>query len=136
MPAEFPTKDMELTHLIVVSDIEKSEYFYTNVLGAELHRRYGGSSVVLKLLSNWILLVTEGEPTKDKPTVSMKPLADADTVHGEMIFRVPDCRAAYETLVERGAKFLTPPVDWGEETRAFFRDPDGNLFEISAVTSK
>ena len=27
--------------------------------------------------------------------------------------------------------FLTPPVTSGAETRAFFRDPDGHLFEIS-----
>ena len=47
------------------------------------------------------------------------------------MIRVPDCRGAYETLVERGAEFLTPPVDNGYETRAFFRDPDGHLWEIS-----
>jgi catechol 2,3-dioxygenase-like lactoylglutathione lyase family enzyme len=47
--------------------------------------------------------------------------------------RVPDCRAAYETLKRRGAEFLTPPVDHGRETRCFFRDPDGHLFEISQV---
>jgi len=45
--------------------------------------------------------------------------------------RVPDCRAAYETLGSRGARFLTPPVNWGGETRCFLRDPDGHLFELS-----
>jgi catechol 2,3-dioxygenase-like lactoylglutathione lyase family enzyme len=50
-----------------------------------------------------------------------------------MTIRVPDCRAAYETLKGRGAVFLTPPVNWGSEMRAFFRDPDGHLFEISQV---
>ena len=48
--------------------------------------------------------------------------------------RVPDCRAAYETLKGRGAEFLAPPVDRGGEIRAFFRDPDGHLLEISEVT--
>jgi catechol 2,3-dioxygenase-like lactoylglutathione lyase family enzyme len=47
--------------------------------------------------------------------------------------RVPDCRVAYQTLKSRGAEFLTPPVDNGYEVRAFFRDPDGHLFEISEV---
>jgi hypothetical protein len=48
-----------------------------------------------------------------------------------MTIRVPDCMAAYETLSERGADVLTPPVasDW--EIRGFFRDPDGHLVEIS-----
>ena len=45
-----------------------------------------------------------------------------------------DCRAAYETLRERGATFLTEPVDWGDEIRCFLRDPDGHLFELSQAT--
>ena len=36
-------------------------------------------------------------------------------------------------LRERGAEFLSPPVDRGVEIRAFFRDPDGHLLEISEV---
>ena len=32
-----------------------------------------------------------------------------------------------------GVEFLTPPVVHGRETRAFFRDPDGHLLEISEV---
>ena len=40
-------------------------------------------------------------------------------------------RAAYETLRSRGAEFLTPPVEYDWEVRAFFRDPDGHLLEIS-----
>ena len=51
----------------------------------------------------------------------------------ELTLRVPDCRAAYETLNERGAEFLTPPVEYEHEIRAFFRDPDGHLLEISEV---
>ena len=50
-----------------------------------------------------------------------------------MTIRVKDCHAAYETLKSRGAEFLTPPVNFGFEIRAFFRDPDGHLFEISQV---
>ena len=45
--------------------------------------------------------------------------------------RVADCQAAYDELRGRGAEFLTPPVISGPESRAFFRDPDGHLFEIS-----
>ena len=48
-----------------------------------------------------------------------------------MTIRVPDCRAAYETLLGRGAEFLTPPVDSEWEVRCFFRDPDGHLLELS-----
>ncbi len=78
--------------------------------------------------------MTGGEPTPDKPTVTFAPPPDPDTVSHQLTIRVPDCRAAYETLRSRGAEFLTPPVDRGGEIRCFFRDPDGHLLEISEVT--
>ena len=129
--ADFPTPDVELTHLLVVADADASRRWYELVLGASLERAYGGTSVVMKLLGQWLLLVTGGEPTADKPTVTFAPPPDADTASAEMILGVPDCRAAYETLRSRGAQFLTPPVEYDWEIRAFFRDPDGHLFEIS-----
>jgi extradiol dioxygenase family protein len=110
-----------LTHLLVVRDTHAARTFYEDVLGAEVFREYDGS-VVLKLLDNWLLLVTTGGPTPDKPHVHMVPPTDPDHVSAELIFRVDDCHTAHAALVERGAQFLTPPVDRGLETRAFFRD--------------
>jgi catechol 2,3-dioxygenase-like lactoylglutathione lyase family enzyme len=131
-PSEgFPAEGMELTTLLVVRDVDRARDWYRDVLGATVVREYGGSSCVLRLLGSWLLLVRGGGPTQDKPTVSFEAPADPDRVSAELIFRVPDCRAAYDVLVSRGAEFLTPPVDHGFETRAFFRDPDGHLFEIS-----
>ena len=121
---------MAITQILVVSDIEASQDWYVNVLGAELFRAYG-TSVVLSFLGTWLLLVTEGGPTDDKPGVSMVPPSDPSRVTSSFTIRVPNCAAAYATLIDRGAEFLTPPYDWGAEIRCFFRDPDGNLFEIS-----
>ncbi len=122
---------MELTHILVVSEMARSKTFYEGVLGAEVFREYGGTSCVLRFLGNWLLLVTGGEPTEEKPTVAFAPPVDPDRVSGAFTVRVGDCREAFEILQARGARFLTPPVDWGGEIRAFFRDPDGHLFEIS-----
>ena len=130
---DFPTTGMSLTHLLVVADLERARAWYEHVLGASPYRAYGGTSAVLRFQGAWLLLVTGGEPTPDKPTVTFAPPGDPDTVSHSFTIRVPDCQAAYETLLARGATFLTPPHDWGGEVRAFFRDPDGNLFEISAV---
>jgi catechol 2,3-dioxygenase-like lactoylglutathione lyase family enzyme len=127
----FPTDGMELTTLLVVADAARARDWYRDVLGATVIREYAGTSCVLQLLGTWILLVTGGGPTQDKPTVSFDTPADPDRVSSEIIVRVPDCVGAYEVLAARGAEFLTPPVDNGYETRAFFRDPDGHLFEIS-----
>jgi catechol 2,3-dioxygenase-like lactoylglutathione lyase family enzyme len=126
---------MELTHLLVVSDLARSSAFYRDVLGAILYREYGGTSAVLQFLGTWLLLVTGGEPTPDKPVVTFAPPHDPDLVSHELIIRVPDCFAAYETLRSRGAEFLTPPVEYEWEIRGFFRDPDGHLIEISESRS-
>jgi catechol 2,3-dioxygenase-like lactoylglutathione lyase family enzyme len=128
---EFPAGSMELTHILVVADMARSTAFYRDVLGATLVREYGGTSSVFRFQGAWLLLVTGGGPTADKPTVTFEAPADPDRVSHSMTIRVPDCRAAFATLSARGAVFLTPPVESDWEVRAFFRDPDGHLFEIS-----
>lgn len=125
-----------LTHLLVVSDAQASRDWYVKVLDASVYGEYGGTSVVLELLGNWLLLVTGGEPTADKPTVTFGPPRDPDFQSREIIFRVDDCEATYQLLQSRGAEFLAAPVGWDSEVRAFFRDPDGHLFEISELTGQ
>jgi lactoylglutathione lyase len=127
----FPTPEMTLTRLLVVSDLERATAWYRDVLGAEVTGEYGGTTSVLRFLDAWLLIVTGGPPTADKPDVTFIPPADPERVDAELIIGVPDCRAAYATLTARGARFLTPPVEYPGEIRAFFRDPDGHLFEIS-----
>lgn len=122
-----------LTHLLVVADPLASRDWYVNVLEASVYGEYG-TSVVLDLFGNWILLVTGSGPTADKPDVTMVAPTDPDQVSAEIIFRVDDCRGLYELLTARGAEFLTEPLDRGGEIRCFFRDPDGHLFEISELT--
>lgn len=135
-PAEdFPGDGVEVTQLLVVADLGRAVAFYRDVLGADLHREYGGSSAVLSLRGAWLLLVTGGPPTEEKPGVTYAPPADPARVDHQLTLRVPDCRAAYATLRARGATFLAPPLERsfgaGGEIRAFFRDPDGHLIEIS-----
>mgnify|MGYP001822781554 CR=1 FL=1 len=93
-----------------------------------------GFSCLGFLLGTWILLVTGGPPTPGKPTVELDVPSDPDRVSAQIIFRVADCQATYEMLVSRGADLLAPPNVRPGETRAFFRDPDGHLFEISELT--
>lgn len=123
-----------VTHMLVVSDAQRSRDWYARVLDASVHGEYGGTSVVLDVHGSWVLLVTGGPPGPGKPTVALAAPADPDRVADQIIFRVEDCHAAYALLSERGAEFLAPPVERPGETRAFFRDPDGHLFEISELT--
>ncbi len=126
-----PFENSELTTILTVSSLEDSKRFYVDVLGAKIFREYGNDSIVLEFLNNWILLVTEGEPTLDKPEIYFKPPLDKNIVSHSFTIRVNDCEKAYESLYKRGAEFLTPPLIRGKETRCFFRDLDGHLFEIS-----
>ena len=120
-----------LTTILVVTDIAKSKEFYIDKLGAELNREYGGTSLVIKFLANWILLVTAGGPTEDKPDVFFEPPINRKTISYAFTIRVDDCQNSYEILEKRGVAFITPPLTHGAETRCFFYDPDGHLFEIS-----
>ena len=122
---------MALTHILVVADVARSRTFYRDVLGATVYREYGGTSCVLEIFGTWLLLVTGGGPTGDKPTVTFDVPADPDRISHSMTIRVPDARGAHRTLVERGAVFLAPLVESEWEIRGFFRDPDGHLIEIS-----
>jgi catechol 2,3-dioxygenase-like lactoylglutathione lyase family enzyme len=131
--APFRSDAVEVTVLRVVDDVERARAWYRDVLGATDYREYGGSSAVMRFAGTWLLLVTGGEPTRDKPSVTFASPDDPDRVSTELTIRVPDCLGAYETLRARGAEFLTPPVTYEHETRAFFRDPDGHLLEISEV---
>jgi len=54
---------------------------------------------VLQIAGAWILLVTGGGPTPDKPTVTFAPPTSPDVVSHELTFKVPDCRAAYEAVI-------------------------------------
>src|SRR6266566_6793029 len=136
MDQDFPTDGVEVTVLRVVNDLKQSRHFYKDVLGAQEFREYGGSSAVLKFAGTWLLLVTGGGPSADKPTVTFAPPLTSEVVSHELTIRVPDCRAAYKTLKARGATFLTPPVEYDWEIRCFFQDPDGHLLEISELKAR
>ena len=129
-----PFEGSEITTILVVSDMERSEEFYVGKLGAEIYRKYGGDSLVLKFLNHWILLVTSGPPTSDKPKTSFEPPNGRQSVSHSFTIRVQDCNTSYQSLRQRGVDFITPPVTRGQEIRGFFFDPDGHLFEISEYT--
>ncbi len=128
---DFPTTGVELRYLLVASDFARSLAFYCDVLGATVVRQISDVLCLLSFGGGEFLLTIGGGPTRDKPTVTFAPPAGPNMVSSELNIHVPDCVAAYEVLRSRGAEFLTPPVDWGYEVRAFLRDPDGHLIELT-----
>ncbi len=123
-PPEGPLgPDVAVTHILVVADPAGSRDFWVDVLGAELYREYGGTSVVLRLAGSWLLLVSGGGPTADKPAVVFAPPRDADQVSHAMTLRVADCQAAYEALRSRGAAFLTRRMTGARRSAASCETP-------------
>src|SRR5215468_1913413 len=121
--------------LLVVGDLARSLAFYEGVLGA-VRVIAGDSYARLSLGRGELHITTRSEPTPDKPGVTLAPPdPEAAAVPGEIVISVRDCRAMYTRLVARGAVFLAPPTvpPWGHEVRAFLRDPDGHLIELSQI---
>jgi catechol 2,3-dioxygenase-like lactoylglutathione lyase family enzyme len=126
------TGGMSLTVLIIVQDQDRSRSFYHHVMGAEIIR--DRDPVILNFHNSRIILNAGGGPTDDKPTVTMAPLADPDTVSIALNIRVADIQAVYHTWRDRGGYFLTPPQDRDGEIRCYLRDPDGYLIEVGQTT--
>ena len=62
--------------------------------------------------------------------MTLEPPHNHDQVSSFLNTRVADIHAVYEQWSARGAEFLTPPTDRGQELRCYIRDPDGHLIEL------
>jgi lactoylglutathione lyase len=127
---EFPAarEGIALTMLLIVEDQDRTRDFYTRVLGAEVVR--DRDPLVLKFHNSWIIANVGGGPTEDKPGIEMVSPQDPNRVSACMNIRVADIQAVYEDWKEKGAEFLTPPLDREREIRCYIRDPDGHLIEV------
>ena len=123
-----PSEGIALTHFIVSSDVDRSRRFYADVLGGEVLLE--GEPTIVALANSWIIINVGGGPTDDKPTVKLEPPQDPDRVTSFLNIRVADIHSTYDTWSERGAHFLTPPIDRGREIRCYMRDPDSHLIEV------
>src|SRR2546430_16463558 len=105
-PVAFPAPGMELTHILVVRDLARSRDWYRDVLGATLTGEYGGTSAVFNFQGAWLLGVTPGGETPDKPGTAFVAPADPSKISPSITISVPNCRAAYNLLRGRGAEVL------------------------------
>jgi catechol 2,3-dioxygenase-like lactoylglutathione lyase family enzyme len=129
-----PTEGFVLTHFIVVSDVERSRRFYSDVLGGEVVM--AGEPSIVALANSWIIINVGGGPTDDKPTVTLEPPHDPSRTSAFMNIRVADIEALYQEWSARGAEFLTPPQQRATEIRCYIRDPDGHLIEVGQSTAR
>ena len=130
----FFSEGMLVTHFIVSADVERSRRFYTEVLGGVTVQ--SGEPTYIALANSWIIINVGGGPTEDKPTVMLEPPRELDRVNSFLNLRVADIHTLYSEWTERGAEFLTPPVQHETEIRCYLRDPDGHLIEVGQTTRR
>lgn len=132
--AEFPApkNGILLTHFIVSDDVERSRSFYSDVLGGEVVLE--GEPSIVALANGWVIINVGGGPTDDKPTVTLETPPDLNRTSSFLNIRVADIHAVYSDWSGRGAEFVTPPQDRGDEIRCYLRDPDGHLIEVGQTT--
>ena len=116
--------------MLVVRDLTASEQFYARHFGFHVTEHLA-SLRRLERRGVSLYLVLGGDPTPDKPGVTLAPQPTRDTTAVNLIFRVNDVRAVHAALAADGLTFLTPPQQppWGG-WRCFTQDPDGYLIEI------
>ena len=129
-----PSEGFVLTHFIVVSDVERSRRFYSEVLGGEVVM--AGEPSIVALANSWVIINVGGGPTEDKPTVTLEPPQDPNRTSAFMNIRVADIASLYQQWSARGAEFITPPQQRATEIRCDIRDPDGHLIEVGQSTAR
>jgi catechol 2,3-dioxygenase-like lactoylglutathione lyase family enzyme len=121
-----------VTLFITVRSVARSRDFYSRVLGGTVV--LAENPCIVKLSNSWILMNPGGPPTPDKPGISVVNYEPGDTTSIFLNLRVADIQACYEAWREKGAEFVTPPIDRAAEIRCYMRDPDGYLIEVGQAT--
>jgi glyoxylase I family protein len=108
-----------------VTDLERAERFYTDVLGM---------SVVMRLPDQRLLRYAGGDCALFlKPDRERGGLEQIENPLGKShhAFQVPwdDLERARDLFVDRGIPYHAP-IDWGDHHCLYFLDPDGNLLEL------
>jgi catechol 2,3-dioxygenase-like lactoylglutathione lyase family enzyme len=127
-----PSEGILVTLFLTVRKIAVSRDFYSRVLGGTVVLE--DNPCIVKLSNSWIIMNPGGGPTPDKPGISVVNYEAGDTTSIFLNLRVADIEACYREWRERGATFVTPPIERGPEIRCYMRDPDGYLIEVGQAT--
>ena len=127
-----PSEGFLATLFITVRKVARSRAFYSEVLGGKVVLEE--NPCMVKLANSWIIMNPGGPPTPDKPDISVVNYEPGNTTSIFLNLRVADIDACYREWSDRGATFLTPPIDRGAEIRCYMRDPDGYLIEVGQST--
>jgi catechol 2,3-dioxygenase-like lactoylglutathione lyase family enzyme len=112
--------------------VAASRRFYSEVLGGQVVLEE--NPCMVKLANSWLIMNPGGGPTPDKPGITLVANERSDEVSSFLNLRVADIDACYREWSQKGAEFVTEPIDRGPEIRCYMRDPDGYLIEVGQAT--
>jgi methylmalonyl-CoA/ethylmalonyl-CoA epimerase len=126
MPSTNPDQPvLELRIALTTSDYERSVKFYCEGLGIEpaaIWNNGQGKALVLNMGSATLEIFDE------KQAETIDQIEAGKRVSGQIRFalKVPDLKAAMESLLSKGATLVHPPVitPWGDQN-VRLQDPDG-----------
>ena len=127
-----PTEGLILTHFLTVRDVATSRDFYADILGGTVV--LSENPAIVQVANSWLIMNPGGGPTPDKPGITLTPHQDGDPVTSLLNVRVADIASFYAGATEKGARFVTEPLDRKAELRCYMIDPDGNLIEVGQAT--
>ena len=111
---------------LLVENFERSLIFYRNIIGLEVNSTDGE-------FADFELEGTSLAIFSRKSSVSMFPTENVGETGGTVFgFQVADVVKTCDVLKSRGVEIFEGPkiTEWGQ-TVAYFKDPDGNIWEIS-----
>ena len=114
---------------LLVSDLDKSLTFYRDVLGLEVEFANGNFFVKFKLDATSLMLFE-----KEAAAKMLFPKEHITQGGGVLLaFQVDDLQKTLDELKSKGVNIFEGPKPnaWGQ-TVAYFKDPDGNVWEVSA----
>jgi catechol 2,3-dioxygenase-like lactoylglutathione lyase family enzyme len=111
---------------LLVNNLEESLSFYKDKLGLAVNSQEG-KFANFKLEGTSLAIFEKSEAS------AMFPAEHMGTGGGAVLgFQVDDVKKACEELKAKGVEIFEGPkvTEWGQ-TVAYFKDPDGNIWEVS-----
>jgi catechol 2,3-dioxygenase-like lactoylglutathione lyase family enzyme len=122
--------------VLLVKDFDKCMNFYKDMLNLKVKNKDEGF-VAFELEGDQEIAVMSLEAASKMISRDAIDPGKQGTHRILLAMFVQDTDKTYKELRAKGVDFVKPPTTqpWGQRT-AYFRDPDGNLWEISHFISK
>ena len=117
-----------LETVLYVTDLDRSERFYSDVLGFRLLSREPGRSLFYRAGTSVLLLFNATVTLR--PDLNPPPHGATGSVHTCFLATETDYERWKDYLRSRGVTILSE-LNWHPGRSFYFHDPDGNLLEIA-----